>query len=309
MAFQAWNVIEQKPLASFGEHCGHVLACDWNVLEIAGGNDSTVRVWNVQDQVHKTPTEAIAARPVNEKRKKAEFQASASRLVNSGTGISASKKTTKLKSLFPVSANLEARGHLKGLNDCKVLATLAGVQIKHFETRDDRQVTPEEIGRGRYANLGFFGDKYLVDRMLQVEIDHHVTRTNLDLAAQLQLWRGSMENVLKEAARMELLTDWLVSLAPQVSPEFWREMCQDYGKQLAADGYARKAVSYFVAAGFHNKAFETSDKHQTYREAAALSQSIYPANDERIVQCLSQCDVKEVGDFDSELAAECYLEI
>jgi hypothetical protein len=35
--------------------------------------------------------------------------------------------------------------------------------------------------------------------MLQVEIDHHVAATNLDSAAQLQLWRGSMENVLKEA--------------------------------------------------------------------------------------------------------------
>ena len=70
---------------------------------------------------------------------------------------------------------MEARGCLQGLKDCKVLATLAGVQIKHFETQDDRQVTPEEIGRGQYANFGLFGDKDSVDCMLQLEIDHHMT--------------------------------------------------------------------------------------------------------------------------------------
>jgi gem associated protein 5 len=86
-------------------------------------------------------------------------------------------------------------------------------------------------------------------------------------------------------------------------------MCQYYAKQLAADGDVRKAVSYFVAAAFHNEAFETLDEHQMYREAAALARSIYPANDERIVQSLSQWAVKAVGDYNFELAAKCYLAI
>ena len=313
MVFQAWNVIDQKPLANFGEHCGRVLACDWNALEpdtaITGSDDFTVRVWNIKDQINKTPAETIAARPVQEERKKTEVRPSASRSVNSGTGNSASKKTSKVKSLFPVSANLEARGRLQGLNDCMVLATLAGVDIKHFVAQDDRQVTPEEIGSGQYANLGFFGDKDSVDRMLQVEIDHHVTRNNLDLAAQLQLWRGNLENVLREAVGKKLLTDWLVSLAPQVSPEFWKEMCRYYAKQLVADGDVRKAVSYFAAAGFHDEAAETLANHQMYREAAALSRIIYPADDERIVQCLSQWAAKALIESNYELAAKCHLAI
>jgi gem associated protein 5 len=94
-----------------------------------------------------------------------------------------------------------------------------------------------------------------------------------------------------------------------VSPEFWKEICHDYAKQLAADGDVPKAVSYFVAAGFHNEAFETLDSHLMYREAAALSRSIYPANDERIVQSLSQWAVKAAGDRNFELAAKCYLAI
>lgn len=229
---QVWDVQDKKPLANFAGHGGRVLCCEWNPLEpdsaITGSDDLTLRLWKVTDQVHSTAGESIAAKGGKEKKKTVGFKP-----VPSGAGhqqarhqsVPAGKKkpTSKLKSLFPVSAALEARGRLEGLNDCRIMAALKGIPLKHSVSDDAPEsacIFPaEDFGQDQLTHLGFFCDGQSTRRMLQEEIEHHEEGSNADLAAHMRIWQGDVESVLKEAVRKRQLSDWLVGLAPQVSLE------------------------------------------------------------------------------------------
>lgn len=230
LRFQIWDVINKQPLANFGGHTGRLLCCEWNALDkdtaVTGSDDMTVRMWKIKDQVYQTPSESMAARTVKE-RKKAPFKpptsAPSRHLTSSSANTNAKKKTTgKLKSLFPVSSALEGRGRLEGLKDCKILATLKGVTLKHSVIDEDLKsytFPASDFGDAELAHLGFFCNQESVLQMLDEEIYHHQEGSNFDLAGHLRIWKGEVEPMLREAVKKRQLNDWLVSLAPQVSLE------------------------------------------------------------------------------------------
>lgn len=222
-------MINKEPLANFGGHTGRLLCCEWNALEqdtaVTGSDDMTIQMWKMKDQVHKTPAESIAVKTVKE-RKKAPFKPPTSSSVTgrhtSSSAAAKKKAPSKLKSLFPVSATLEGRGRLEGLKDCKILATLKGVSLKHSIVDEDPKSYPfpiSDFGNAELAHLGFFVNRESTVQMLQEEIDHHQEGSNFDLAAHLRIWQGDVEPMLREAVKKRQLNDWLVSLAPQVSLE------------------------------------------------------------------------------------------
>ena len=219
-----WNVGDRTALANFSGHNGRVLTGEWNALEadtvVTGSDDFTVRVWNVDQQEHKNVGESLAARLTKDERKKAAL-VSVNRLATAAVSSSvAKKKLTKLKSLFPVGASLEARGRVQGLLDCKILATARAIPLVHSESLVNHEiVSQDDFGSEPWANLGFFGDSHSTARMLDTEIEQHVKGSNLDLAAYLQLCKGGPESVIRQAVKAKTLTEFLVSLAPQVSIE------------------------------------------------------------------------------------------
>ena len=218
-------------MANFAGHGSRVLCCEWNPLEtdtaITGSDDLTLRIWKVTDQIYTTPGESLAGRTTTEKKKTAFKPVVGS--VPPGrhaAGPSSCKKkpTSKLKSLFPVSAALEARGRSAGLNDCKIMATLKGIPLKHSvsdENPESRYTFPaDDFGQDELTHLGFFCDSKSTRRLLQEEIDHHEEGANQELAAHLKIWQGDVESVLRDAVKQKQLNEWLVSLAPQVSIEY-----------------------------------------------------------------------------------------
>lgn len=221
-------MINKQHLANFGGHNGRLLCCEWNALvedtAVTGGDDMTIRMWKIKEQTHKTPAESIAVKTMKE-RKKTAFKPPSSSFAGrhqASSGTSKKKPSSKLKSLFPVSAALEARGRLEGLKDCKILATLKGVTLKHSIVEEDLEsyTYPAcEFGDAELAHLGFFASRESTVQMLQEEIDHHQEGSNLDLAAHLRIWQGDVESLLREAVKKRQLNEWLVSLAPQVSLE------------------------------------------------------------------------------------------
>ena len=222
-------MINKEHVANFGGHTGRLLCCEWNALDpdtvVTGSDDMTIRMWKIKEQIHKTPAESIAVKTMKE-RKKTPFKPPASSSfagrhpISSGTYKK--KPSSKLKSLFPVSATLEARGRLEGLKDCKILATLKGHSLKHSVVGEDPKsytYPASDFGDAELAHLGFFASRESTVQMLQEEIDHHQEGSNLDLAAHLRIWQGDVESLLREAVKKRQLNDWLVSLAPQVSLE------------------------------------------------------------------------------------------
>lgn len=218
---------EQPFVANFGGHTGRLLCCEWSALErdtaVTGSDDLTVRMWKVKDQICQSPAESLAGKTVREK-KKMPYKplASASRHAAPTNAASKKKPTSKLKSLFPVSAALEARGRPDGLKDCKILATLNGIELKHSVVDESPELytfPASDLGDAELTHLGFFGSRESTIQMLDEEIDQHQHASNFDLAAYLKLWKGDVESMLKEAVRRRQLNDWLVSLAPQVSLE------------------------------------------------------------------------------------------
>ena len=222
-------MINKQNLANFGGHTGRLLCCEWNALDedkaVTGGDDMTIRMWKIKEQTRKTPAESIAVKTMKE-RKKTAFKPPLSSFAGrhqASSGTSKKKPSSKLKSLFPVSAALEARGRLEGLKDCKILATLKGVTLKHSIVEEDPESytsrSIEKIGNAELSHLGFFASRESTVQMLQEEIDHHQEGSNLDLAAHLRIWQGDVESLLREAVKKRQLNEWLVSLAPQVSLE------------------------------------------------------------------------------------------
>lgn len=314
---QVWDVINKEPLANFGGHTGRLLCCEWNALEqdtaVTGSDDMTVQMWKMKDQVHKTPAESIAVKTVKE-RKKAPFKPPTSSSVTgrhtSSSAAAKKKAPSKLKSLFPVSATLEGRGRLEGLKDCKILATLKGVSLKHSIVDEDPKSYTfpiSDFGDAELAHLGFFVNRESTVQMLQEEIDHHQEGSNFDLAAHLRIWQGDVEPMLREAVKKRQLNDWLVSLAPQVSLEFWREMAHLYAQQLMAEGDVRKAVSYMLISGEKSQAIEMFSSQQLHREAVALTRCQYPDESSQVQESLSRWSRKAVIDGNLELAVKCFL--
>ncbi len=221
-------MINKELVANFGGHTGRLLCCDWNALEpdtaVTGGDDMTVRMWRVKDQIHRTPAESIAVKTVKERKKTSIKPPSSFSGARHTISSAASKKKppSKLKSLFPVSATLEGRGRTEGLKDCKILATLKGVSLKHSvvdEGPEAYKIPASDLGDAEFAHLGFFCSRESTTQMLQEEIDHHQEGSNFDLAAHMRIWQGDLEPMLREAVKKRQLSDWLVSLAPQVSLE------------------------------------------------------------------------------------------
>lgn len=214
-------------MANFGGHGGKLLCCEWSALEqdtaITGSDDMTVRMWNIKDQTHVTPSDSIAKRGVKERKKTVQKIPASSSSRPAYSASSAKKKVIgKLKSLFPVSASLEGRGRTEGLKDCKVLANAKGLPLNHSVADEDSEsynVPVDKLGVRKYAHLGFFYNRETTVNMLQEEIKHHEEGSNLDLAAHLRIWQGDVEPMLREAVKRKQLNDWLVSLAPQISLE------------------------------------------------------------------------------------------
>ena len=218
-------------MANFGQHTGRLFCCEWSALEpdtaITGSEDLTVRRWRIKDQVHKTPAESLAIKRPQEKKKDVVKPTTSSvPRPERHTGSAGSKKgPSKLKSLFPISAVMESRSRTEGLKDCKVVATLKGINLMHSVPEEDlNSVTfsADSFGQDNLFHLGFFCDRAATVNMLEGEEEGHIEDNNMDLAAHVRMWHAdaiNIEQLLKEAAKKKQLNDFLLSLAPQVSIE------------------------------------------------------------------------------------------
>lgn len=184
----------------------------FNFLGFSGSDDYTLCVWKVNEQVYRTPAEAIAVRAAEKNTGRALQAAISVPTPGSNPNLKGKKKAPfKLKSLLPVSSTLETRGRSSNINDIKILASLQGIALENSGVEED---SPSES-----THLGLFCDQKSSIEMLHGEVQHHQEGSNFDLAAHLQTWMGDIGSILEEACKKKQLSDFLVGLAPQVSVE------------------------------------------------------------------------------------------
>lgn len=83
------------------------------------------------------------------------------------------------------------------------------------------------------------------------------------------------------------LNDFLVSLAPTVSPKLWQEACFSYSKSLVEKKMYRKAASYLLCCHQVYEAINLLMKEKLYLEALCLAKSRLPKSDPILEEIIS----------------------
>ncbi|XP_069679265.1 gem-associated protein 5 [Periplaneta americana] len=340
---QVWNVPAQQAVANFCSHCCYVLCCVWSPLDpdlvITGSSDFTLRVWRVSNQTQTLPPERKKQKKLEAKKMKFATATEADSDVNlqpktevdekvkttvksmeetdtvtefarsekeacesSSVHTSKKKKTPITKSFFPVSSiqkNLKNVQHFT--NCCHLLASLnTNVPVVDGVCTETSELPPY---------LGFFGDRNAMQKLLDMEVEQHNNNGQFELAQNLELWRGNITEMLREAARRKQLSDWLVSLAPMGSQRLWMEMCRAYSEQLVVCGEYQKAASYLLICHKINEAIEVLTSHQLFREALAIARCRLGPDDPTCKKII--CDwgrhVASQGNY--ELAVMCLISV
>lgn len=99
---------------------------------------------------------------------------------------------------------------------------------------------------------------------------------------EISLWRGNLKETVEEGIKSGRLTDFLVSLAPMVSPRLWQEACIAYSKNLAEQKQYRKAASYLVACHKIKEAVELLVNADLFLEALCIARCRFDQKDDEI---------------------------
>lgn len=93
------------------------------------------------------------------------------------------------------------------------------------------------------------------------------------------MWRGNLKEILEEKVKTGHLDDFLVSLAPFVSPRLWHEACVSYSKTLFANKLYRKAACYLLAIHKIHDAIELLLNSKLFLEALCIARCRLPESD------------------------------
>ncbi|XP_071445588.1 gem-associated protein 5-like [Hetaerina americana] len=272
---RVWDVIHETCLACFMGHSGAGLACMWSSYDpdviISGSTDFTLCAWRISmckyvkksttggSAKKKPPPVTVASAETTEKVETANGGSSASLPVaKSVKDVESSKGSFTWKgSLFPISWKVS--GGIGMVNGVRRLL------------EKEEKGTLEAREEPNSAKLLFFGDRNDMHHLLKKEEEHHKSQGNMEQAQLMELWRGNVADMIKDAIAKGNLSDWLVSMAPTASHKLWVEACQAYSEQLAANGKYNHAATYLLACHKVDDAIKLLRSRSLYREALAIA--------------------------------------
>ncbi|XP_071951268.1 gem-associated protein 5-like [Antedon mediterranea] len=171
------------------------------------------------------------------------------------------KKRRKVKSLFPISASLDNRGKQSLQEDC----------IKIAEMKYGTGNSEMSAGSGDQTHLGLFGTRREAYAMFREEEKHHMESANLESYYCLELWKGNIGGVLKEATEKQQLTDHLVTMSTLGGHDVFLATAEAYANQLVHFEFYSKAATYYLACHKVYEAIEVLSQHKRLREAISLA--------------------------------------
>ena len=81
-------------------------------------------------------------------------------------------------------------------------------------------------------------------------MEYHRAQGNHEQQVYLELFRGTLANVVRKAREEGRLDDWLLALShvAGASSGQWRDTCVAYAQQLVNDRHHHKAASFLIVA-------------------------------------------------------------
>lgn len=116
---------------------------------------------------------------------------------------------------------------------------------------------------------------------------------------ELVLWEGRIKDEIEKKIKTGTLNDFLVSLAPTISPQLWQNACLSYSKSLVEKKMFRKAATYLVACHKIYEAITLLKDANLYLEALCLAKCRLPKSDpifKDIIECYARW-LSKTGSF------------
>ncbi|CAH4036517.1 unnamed protein product [Pieris brassicae] len=231
---RVWDVVQGACTHIFGGHTQKSLAVGWSSFPqlantaLSGGADYSLRLWDIRDFSAES-YEETKHEIVKEKKKKKAIK-SEDKSEDTATEATERVKTHK-KFLLPTIGR-----QIYPINASK-LRKMAEKMLE-MSVRDDEEEFQMDF-------LKLFGSTNDFNSVLDLEMEQHLEARRLESYMMLLVLRGDMSNMVQFASENDLLTPFLVSLAPCVSFKYWKDTMQLYLAQmdrLAAKGDHEKTV-------------------------------------------------------------------
>ncbi|KAK6643241.1 hypothetical protein RUM43_004746 [Polyplax serrata] len=282
---QIWDVISQTPLANYKPHTTPVLSI-WSPIDadaiMTGCRDGIFCVWKISSQFKISPT-AISKAKKQKKGKK--FQMSVAK--DSSEDMTETSVIPNKQIKDDVSEEVpmaEVKTTTKSAKEIKMFSK-AWKENSVNEFNSCYSLLRENTG-GNFS-LPFLRDDNDYMELISLEEQVHRTSNNWTEYCELFLWTGKIKDVIEDKMRTGQLNDFLVSLAPTVSPKLWQEACFSYSKSLVEKKMYRKAASYLLCCHQVYEAINLLMKEKLYLEALCLAKSRLPKSDPILEEIIS----------------------
>ncbi|XP_011499580.1 PREDICTED: gem-associated protein 5 [Ceratosolen solmsi marchali] len=346
---QVWKVETQEIIATYISHLGPIQCCMWSPynhnLIITGSVDFTLRIWNIsKHKALKTPSTMRTSTKYRQRTKKKKTAAKAieagsekadNQLKSTVEGVKEvgnlpsyskesdnmnknnckmlKKKKTKKITRFPHYAEIASSNKLwcssirNLLNSLKINHSNEG-PLDHNETEKIPNNEPQTL-KSNENNYVLLGTEKNLENSLKKEKNILFLNGQHNVVTEIDLWCDNLMENLHQAMKEKRLSDFLVSLAPAISIETWKIMCEAYATQLVFEENPHKAVSYLLCINKVHKAIDIFITEKLYKEAYALASSKLDAKDPIIKNILIEWATNAVKDGHFQNATECYIKL
>ncbi|GBC04475.1 hypothetical protein RclHR1_00570031 [Rhizophagus clarus] len=314
-----WNLSNGSPISLF---CGHlpqsrIFCTEWSLhdedLVFTAGDDAMCFAWRPSENLYKQNKDAsneIKPKSVlpNEKSSSSTQNIVSTEAVNVQSTIKkdtvtsteigrkpdnrSSKKTKKLKNLFPVSSTPARRKNLQYKIFELAHKLYGGEWEKAMNLWEGKEFDKEHIVDSQKSTFDqlFFGDKYVARKVMSKEVAaHNDTGATFNLggleanpAILLDLWTSNFSSLIKRTEDTEEFSeqDWMIlALSPIAGRDVWLSMMRRQAQKLAAKNDHHGSVMCWIACGEIHEAIKIYRRAEMFREAIALAKLRLPDDD------------------------------
>ncbi|KAJ8675733.1 hypothetical protein QAD02_011519 [Eretmocerus hayati] len=341
---QVWKIETQEVIATYISHLGPIQCCMWSPfsqdLIMTGSVDFTLRIWSISNQkivksvsasklstkgkrtkkkkIAEESSRDIKTNGITQELKKSEACKSSSDSKNTSIGMiesdiresnkSSKKKKPKRPNYFPGHSEIAQNKKLWS----SYVSELTSRVNSNVSTQNGVDHSIPQVGANNISSnpmpilLGSKSD-------LEIALDHEKkildSNGHYNIVAEIDLWQENLEESLSQAMKENKLSDFSVSIAPSISKEFWRKVCEAYAWQLVAEENPTKAVSYFLSLNKVREAIVVLVAAKLFREAYILSTLRLDPKDPGIPNILERWAEQAEKDGNFQSAAECHIKL